>query len=44
MVNSIGVQLVRELEYQYMETVCEEDIESGEVELDGPPVKIAEVW
>lgn len=54
MVNSIGTQLVRELEHQFMETVCEEDIEEYESVEDYKedhglsakwyPVKVAEVW
>ncbi len=42
MVNGIGTQLVRELEHQYMETICEEDLD--EYEFDEEPVRIAEVW
>lgn len=42
MVHSIGTQLVRELEYQYMDVICEEDID--EYELSTEPIKVAEVW
>lgn len=42
MVNSIGTQLVRELEHQYMDVICEEDIE--EYDLSTEPIKVAEVW
>lgn len=48
MVNSIGTQLVRELEHQYMETVCEEDVEEfrevWEISDEWQPIKVAEVW
>ena len=48
MVNSIGTQLVRELEHQFMETVCEEDVEEfrevWEISDVWQPIKVAEVW
>ena len=48
MVNSIGTQLVRELEHQFMETVCEEDVEEfrevWEISDEWQPIKVAEVW
>lgn len=39
MVNSIGIQFVRELVYRDMETIAEDDVD----EYDNP-VKVAEVW
>lgn len=48
MVNSIGTQLVRELEHQYMDTVCEEDVEEFRegwgLNEGWQPIKVAEVW
>lgn len=39
MVNSIGTQLVVELEHQFMDTVHEDEVD----EYDNP-IKVAEVW
>ena len=54
MVNSIGTQLVRELEHQYMEAVCQEDLDEYDSKEDyaedhglpekWQPIKVAEVW
>lgn len=54
MVNSIGTQLVRELEHQHMDTVCQEDLDeydsTEEYKEDHglsekwQPIKVAEVW
>jgi hypothetical protein len=42
MVNSIGTQLVRELEHQYMECIAVECL--YEYDLSMQPIKVAEVW